>query len=410
MKVKMRSILTMLLAISLGWIMNSNLLIAHGYQKVKPVLESISFNHDATSSSGDAFNIRMNYTEDVHVPEWKREQKNYPAAYIRNRHISVQAVFSAPLWVTSVKIRAYSLKGGLGNISTEIVYFNNGESSPVTFQVSGKTPDKISSFKQIWGWTFHEVNGKKTPEIPFAYSENQIFIVLELPQYPWTINGQSEPWVEALEKACNWAKGKTTPEDAAKKIVKKLFKNVGGLYDTDWGVPYYPWSWTDFTKFALSDFLENIPDVGVVNCYDMGKSLVTLSNVLGCGLTYRYSNPFGYVNCIYAIGRGWTNNPFYTNPEPLYNIDPHPLVPGDWSWDEGRSYFGNHAFASLNDRIFDACLTVDTDIDPDDGPPFKMTWMINIPWETYKAKVIDDYPSPIGGITGDPENPVFEIY
>ena len=75
MKEKMRSILTMLLTVSLFWMISGDPLIAGGHHKAKLVLESVSFNHDANSDSSDAMNIRMDYTADVHVPEWKKGQK-----------------------------------------------------------------------------------------------------------------------------------------------------------------------------------------------------------------------------------------------------------------------------------------------------------------------------------------------
>jgi hypothetical protein len=372
-------------------------------------LESVSFNHDPDSTTSDALNIRMNYTEDVHVPEWKKAQKSYPAAYIKKSKITVKAIFSAAPGVTSARIKAVTRRGWLKNILPETVLFNNGTSCPVYFEVASYTPTRIKSFIQEWRWYCYDINGSWFSKIHLGNSENKIFVVLEQPQAPWTTTGQTEPWVDALEISCWWAWGTKTPEDAAAKITRQLYKNIGGLYDNEWGMPYYPYSY-DFSQFALTDFLENIPNVGLVNCYDMGKSLVTISNALGCGLSYRYCYPFGHLNCIYGIGRSWTNNPFHANTDPLYHFVPDPVVPGDWSWNDGRSFFVNHAFGSIGENIFDATLTVDTDEDPDDGPIYKTTWMINVPWEIYKDNVVDDYPIFDWGNTGYPEIMSFDIY
>jgi hypothetical protein len=372
-------------------------------------LESISFNHDPDSTSSDAMNIRVNYTEDVHVPEWKKAQKSYPAAYIKKSKIAVKAVFSAAADVTHARIRAVTCRGQLKNLLPETVSFKNGISDPVYFEVASHTPTCIKSFIQEWRWYCDDVNGSRASRMHIGNSENKIFVVLEQPQFPWSTTGQAESWVEALEISCWWARGTKTPENAAAKITKQLFKNVGGLYDNEWGMPYYPYS-LEISQFALTDFLANIPDVGMVNCHDMARSLVTFSNVLGCGLSYRFSAPFGHLNCIYGIGRGWTNNPFNANTDPLYHFVPDPVVPGDWGWDEGRSFFGNHGFASIGDNVFDATLTVDTDNDPDDGPSFKETWMIDVPWDVYKEKVVDDYPIFQFGPTGYPVIMSFDIY
>jgi uncharacterized protein YneR len=372
-------------------------------------LESISFNHDARTTDSDAINVRMNNIEDVHVPEWKKAELAYPAVYLKNSSITVKAVFHAAPGVREAKIGAFVKKGRLGRILHKTIHFTNGTSGTVSFKVIGVTPKRIRDFVQMWNWYIKDINGESSNYTYINGSANKVFILLQHPQLPWTTSGQTETWVEVIEKASWWASGEKNVVGAATKISKHLFINAGGLYDTDWGMPFYPYSF-DFTTFDVTNFLANLPNVGLVNCYDMGKSLVTFSNSIGCGLSYTYTEPFGYLNCINAIGRGWTNNPFFTNPDPQYNFSREPIVPGDWSWDEGRSWFGNHAFGTMNGIVFDACLTVDTDNNPDDGPFFKETWMINIQWEDYRNKVIDAFPIPNRGFIGDPEIRLFEIF
>lgn len=366
-------------------------------------LESISFNHNPNSNSSDAMNIRKNHTEDVLVPEWKKAEESHPAAYIKDRSITVEAVFSAASNVTSAEIRADTIYGYLGNISQDTVQFNNGTGS-LLFQVSTNTPNEIKSFYQKWGWYCQNVNNSGSTEVHLGESRNKIFIVLAEPQSPWETTGQEKPWTDVLTKSCSWAYGETTAVGAAEKITKKLFQTVGGLYDTEWGSSFYADNgWEG--DFDLTNFLDNIPNIGVVNCYDMGKSLVIFSNVVGCGLSYRRSDPFGYLNCIHAIGRGWTNNPFCQNT--IYNYDPNPIVPEDWDDSNGRSKFGNHAFGSISDNIFDACLTVDTDDNPDYEPHLIESWMINEPWNNFKTKVVDNNPSTSSGY---PSTWTFDIY
>jgi hypothetical protein len=350
-------------------------------------LESISFNHDSSSSDLDAISIRQNRSLDVPVPEWVKAEKSYPAAYIKNKTITVQAVFSAAAGVTSADIRAVTQSGSLGDVLPVPVAFANGTSGTVSFQISADTPAAVQGFYQVWRWQCGNINASSSPEVHLADSGSDIFIVLAVPQAPWSTSGPRKPWADAIEKACTWASGETTAEGAAGKIAQQLFLNTGGLYDTYSGASSYTTN-GGTSGFDLTRFLANIPNIGVVNCYDMGKSLVSIANAGGCGLSYRFSGPFGYLNCIYAIGRGWTNNPFHDNP----SIDPNPIVPEDWSSADGRSGFGNHAFGSISDNIFDACLTVDTDSNPDYGPPFLETWMLDEPWSGYQVKVVDDNP------------------
>jgi hypothetical protein len=362
-------------------------------------LESVSFNHDTTSDNADAMNIRKNSSTDVRVPEWQRTQQPEPAAYIKNKTITIKAVFSSALAVTSAKIKADKRYGCLGDMTEKTVNFSGGTSGTVSFTVSGSTPGSIRNSTQTWRWRYRDVNSTGTASAILADTRNKVFIVLARPPSPWSTAGNNEPWSEALARSCSWAYGESTDSGAAGKIAKQLFKNVGGLYDTVSGAPRYG----SPGNFNMTGFLGNIPNVGVVNCYDMGKAVVAFSNVVGCNLSYRYSYPFGYLNCIYAIGRGWTNNPFYDSGY----CSSSPIVPEDWNSSNGRSSFGNHAFGSISDNIFDACLTVDTDSNPDYGPPHTETWMIDEPWTGYKAKVVDDNPSTS---TGYPTSSTISIY
>ena len=331
-------------------------------------LESVTLNHNPTSNTSDALNIRKNRNEDVVVPEWQKAKQASPAAYIRNKTITVKAVFSAAASVTDAKIQAAVGYGALGELTQQTVPFTNGSSGDVTFNVVGSTPNDVRSFYQKWKWHSSDVNGSGSPEVHLADSKNKIFIVLTEQQSPWTTSGQTEPWTEVLTKSCWWAHGETTPEGAASKIAKRIYNDLGGLYD--YGPKYTSWT---TEAFELTNFLANIPSIGIVNCYDMGKSLVIFSNIVGCGLSYKLSMPFGFLNCEKAVGSNWNCNEF----------------------------FGNHGFGSISNNIFDACLTVDTDSDPANGPPYLETWMLNVPWTSYKANVVK---------SGSPGNPVPYIF
>jgi hypothetical protein len=349
-------------------------------------VKSISFNHDSECSSCDAINLRKNYHEDVHVPEWKNGERPYPAAYIKNRCVTIKAVFTAKPWVKEAVILAEKSAGELGDIKKQTVFFKNRKSKPVNFRVSGKTPLAIKMFDQEWQWYYMAVNGAVIEKQRFGITRNKIYIILEEPQSPWTTSGQTEPWTDVLDKSCIWAQGATNHAGAAEIITKALYKKVGALYDVRSGRSRYTLS-RKKGPFALTNFLGNIPNVGVVNCYDMGKALVSFSNVLGCGLSYKLCGSFGYVNCIKPIGRHWTNNPFHN----LEGRNPRWIVDKDSDARSKRSLFGKHAFAGISENIFDASFMVDVDSIPDE-PPHTESWMINLPQEFYRARVVDKYP------------------
>jgi hypothetical protein len=338
-------------------------------------LESISFNHKS-SINFDAIDIRMNDTDDVRIPEWEKGEKSFPAAYIQNKQITVKAVFSAADGIFNAKITAVTTSGYLDEIIAGMVGFDRKSSlGSKVFHVTGTTPSQIRIFNQEWQWYCLEINNKKIcPPKPIGRSKNKIFIVLSEPQYPWKRSGNKKPWAEVLDLACCWANGQTTLEGAAKEITRHLYNESGGQYGKD---PHYTNGCTT-QSFDLIRFLMNLENkkVGGVNCCDMGKALVTFSNVIGCGLLYRLSNKFGKLYCIRTIGNSW------------------------WQCSE---CFVEHAFGSIGDRIFDASLKVDPGNHLEDSTHVG-EWMINITWYDYRKKLVKD-----SSLPGYPDKYFFDI-
>lgn len=167
----------------------------------------------------------------------------------------------------------------------------------------------------------------------------------------------------------------------------------GLRYDIYNGAPHFPeGAGYGNSNFYLTAFLQAKGTSSLCNCYDMGKAVKSFCNAIGCGTSYRYSSPFGYLNCIIPIGREWTNNPFYPTLSSPYNV---PIVGEDLA-SPYRTRFANHAFGSISDDIYDACLKVDIDSNPD-APPHSNNgngdWAIGWIWDNYKAKVVDNNPA-----------------
>ena len=363
-------------------------------------LYGVSLNH-AASGGQDAIDIRKSKTTDVLVPEYLRGKRTDPAAYVINQTITIKAVFEADTSVSSAEIRGVSL-GQLGDTGTKSATFklrndpyNPGTqkwlSEEIVFQISGTAPGSIRRFDQRWQWYASKIDGASAPEVPIGQSLNRVYVLVAQPKAPWGSSAPTDVWSEALDYACYWAYGESTPAGAAGELAKDLFLGVGAKYDTVSGDSKY-------FSFNLTGFLQNIPNVGTVNCYDMAHALVTFGTAVGCELRYDYRDPFGYLNCIYAVGKGWANNPFYD--KPIYS--PLPVLPGDATADasgKSRSSFANHAFANLAvpgssvGKIFDACLQVDSDPDPDDGPKHTAAWMIDKLWTAYASAVVDTKPA-----------------
>src|SRR5262245_47497764 len=97
-------------------------------------VEQISFNHDSSSSTGDALNIRRNFSQTVNVPEWVSGQTappDSPAAFVGDRVVTVKARFKAKYDGT---YKCYTT-GGPFQLKTAKVTIQGGVSNPtwVTF-------------------------------------------------------------------------------------------------------------------------------------------------------------------------------------------------------------------------------------------------------------------------------------
>jgi hypothetical protein len=229
-------------------------------------LESVSFDHNAGSSSSDGINIRINKSSDVVVPEWKKAKKTYPAAYVRNRTIKVKAVFSAGAGVNYCTIRAGVGSGSLGSVGQETVWFTSGSSGTVSFDVAGTTPNEIRQFYQKWDWEYEDINGSGTSQAHFASSKNKVYVVLADPLSP-----MAEPWVGGvLDRACWWASGESSEADAVAELTDGAYAHTGKTY-------YGGDSHAPSDTFYLTTFLQE----SWADCRDMSAYLHTLCRAVG---------------------------------------------------------------------------------------------------------------------------------
>ena len=98
-------------------------------------IESISFNHDPSSTTTDALTIRRNQVDDVQVPEWiagMSRPEDSPAAYsisqLQNNRLTVKARFSRDSTdPASVTVNAVASGANvLGDIRPQTINFGTG--------------------------------------------------------------------------------------------------------------------------------------------------------------------------------------------------------------------------------------------------------------------------------------------
>ena len=357
-------------------------------------VDQISFNYPA---SGAVTIFDHLAAANVAAPEYvSAGHVVKPAAWVMGGSHSVRVRFAAVPALGSAQIFAQGGLGGLASSGAPVTVTFAGGVGTADFPVNSP-PATVARAAFTWDWK--QKSGMTITEMGTT-GEHRLYAVLAAPQAP-----QATPWAGALEVATKAAQGETTAAGATRKVWSELYNNAGGSYDTSNGAPKYTGGTNQ--NFNLTLFLSNhaAANIGVVNCYDMGKSVMIFANALGAGAEYTYTGPFGYLNLVKPIGKGWANNPFYDG-----GGNPNPVVPGDSDSSTGRTGFGNHAFARLGGQIFDASGgQVDTDGDPDTlpaGTPRALDG--NDSWlASYRARVIDDVPA---SSPGTPTVYTFGVY
>ncbi len=349
----------------------------------------VSFNY----SGSNAISVQKDKTT-ITSPEYKRnfttitKDDSYAAYLVGQGKISIKVKFNSSDASMNYLVKATVISGnGIGNICEIFVAPCDLDSKVFTIELPTALPTSISKKSFTWKWeaTALPTSSSLCPiTCTSVNTTHTVYTLLSTPQAPI-----GTPWIEVLDYSCVWASGQTSNTGVMQKIVEGLYNNTGFLYDINSGAPRYTSYSTQ--SFNLSSMLSDIGGSQIiVNCYDMGKAVSIFANILGCNSNYAFTNPFGYLNCIKAIGRGWSNNPFYAS------MGTVPIMGEDDDYYDGRSGFGNHAFCMFGGSIYDACLKVDTDSNPD-AAPHTESWAIGWDWNAYKSKVIDNNPASYPG-------------
>lgn len=370
-------------------------------------VEEIKFNHDPSSHTIDALNIRKNYDEEVIVPEWRRKQtrrpEQSPAAYsildIDMNRVTIKVRFSVtPPNCTRAEIKAQG-GGILGDVKPMTVNFGFGISSPEHIEIkldrNGIKAAGVNVQDIEWQWMYRHIGRKKWYRMD--RTRHRIYTVLKEPVMPWKQSPYPDtqnPWSDVLDFSCEWARRTKSLDAAAAAITTKVNLPMGE-FEYDWiaGDCHYstafvsdPWG-DDPTApdvFHCTEYVERLNGGygygKYVNCRDCASVVATFSNIIGCELWESMMGLSFALNEIISIGLSVWGKPF----------------------SDGRFSYHEVAWkgsAELNDNIFDACLKVngkekDETRTPDpDSTKRISTLPLNIPFDDpgsfdYREKLV----------------------
>ncbi len=162
-------------------------------------------------------------------PEWIRNERSAPVAYVRGARPHVQVVFrrqAGPRRITCVVgATARGATAGVQARRVRLEFDRSGLSRPVRFQLSRTLPKVVGIRRIRWAW-FRLVEGKR---LPAGGSAHEICLAWRRPRPPADWAGpdsfpRSQPWVYVplMQWTCAWAAGRNDPKAICDTILRKL--------------------------------------------------------------------------------------------------------------------------------------------------------------------------------------------
>jgi hypothetical protein len=337
-------------------------------------LKTITFNHDLTSATTSALNIRKNKDFETALPEYdsaiarppEQQCAAYAIASTRQQAVFVRCSFlPAPAATASFEVKATG-GGVLGELQVQTVAFSGPAAVTVDFPLLARNFAAAGRHDVTWQWWWRA--GPREGWQPLVDTSHRIYLTLDVPSAPWTqtFADKRNPWTDLLDHACPLVAGRKNEMGASISLVKAIYGNYALRYDIVSGAPRYGFGGTT-GSFNMSNWityvLQGLPPASptfcqgsgeaynnhwIINCYDAAASLALMGKAVGARLDYYFHGPFGYLRFVRPIGRGKCNNPFYGcwSNDPVRGAD-----------DTTRTRFGNHAYTKLNgNNDYDACM------------------------------------------------------
>jgi hypothetical protein len=362
-------------------------------------LSTVAFNYDPLAVAVDGLAIRRNFTKDVPIPEWRKGLTlagDSPAAYaitrVTGKVVTIQAAFtiSGP---ASSAVQIQALGGGiLGAIDPVTVVFGAGNTAAVTLQLNHHqlAASGVQVQNVAFTWQYRIGSSDWTT---IGISNHRIYVILARPMPPWVqganLAERQLPWTDVLDYACVWANGATTADAAIQALTRKVNGGINLTYDGNRGMSRY----TDRAmpnNFLATEFIAFLKTGGgkgpIVNCTDCATIVTSFANILGTNV---------FASTMSDTPLPGTNG-FHCNKILAIGTTTNWAVPGGWGftyhelvWTGGGS--------SLTDKIYDACLQVDTSSNP--WNPTTPVAALALNWIFAKAGAVVPIPTPYTDLT-----------
>jgi hypothetical protein len=371
-------------------------------------IEEVHFNHDLNAATSDALTICKNAAAMARItaPEWKAGQPSQPAAYASaalGAQVTIKAKFSGGpaegvreiraihkqivaigwfgwLIFALTKIFPALFDHVLGRVRAKTVAFDGaGNSALETFDLADHRLESAGVGVHHGTWTWQVKHGWKW--VDFDTTSHKVYLVVDIPSGPWQQNAAGNvtqlPWTDALDKACVWALGAQTKDQAAAMITKAINGQPNQSYT--------PMTIFGSASYQLASYMNQL-DSGQpfsLNCTDCADAVTTFANLLGCEL--------------------WEGRFLNMVTRRFLPLNGNAAVDVDWvSWNWGYHEICWLDAMGQNQPIYDGCLQVDMDNNYADQihiaqNPIRMIFGMNGP-NDYRYRLIESGPGTLQNI------------
>lgn len=299
----------------------------------------------------------INEVDPVDLPEWSagrsRIAKDAPAAFclsllngrapqIRIR-LDRDALGPETLYLRALEPSGANLLGRVGMPDGLAVDFAEAANVIVVADLTEAQLDRVAIHDDTWDWQWRTDTSEPWQDL--VRTRHRIMVGLAPPLTdPWSATVL--PWTDVFEVAAGWAAGATTLDGAARRITRAVFS----LGETSADHPQFVYdpagSFADgnfdcagfLAAIAADDHSEEFPTV--LACTDASSIVSTFANVLGCALLQVQINVDGQI----------TTNPV--------------RCVGQAEFCSRQFIFHEVAAKGAAQGVWDACLMVDSDVDP----------------------------------------------
>lgn len=200
-------------------------------------------------------------------------------------------------------------------------------------------PECIAQIHGQASWALSSDAGER---FELAETLLELFVVLAAPGPSFKKAGV---WVEVLDFLLTTVQLDeariTDPSDAANIITRYCHFAHRLTYDS---ANHYAYS-THGGRFCLSAYLDRVD--AFANCYDQASAVLVLCHAIGAPMIFRYASCYGFIKTTRLLGDTETNNPGFRAAKAS------PIVAAD---SLARTGFCDHAFCTLEGKVFDACV------------------------------------------------------